>query len=207
MLSRQLARIVYRADRLGSVAHALLLATGTCVSGDTTIPTLEPSKRFLGLWFNCWDSFARLEGEIREGFSPTEELTECLPSMGGEWVALHVRRGDYKQWRNGTHYYEWPQYETIARQLLDRHPNTKLMVSSNELIPNDWLPGVEFAQASSDALVAMYTLARCRAICGPPSTFSLWAAWCGHSELHQVRGGHMEPPIYCDTAVLRSFEA
>lgn len=124
------------------------------------------------------------EQELREMKSYVRDVFR-LPNIdrspGVPRVGLHVRRGDYRQWRGGKFFFGFDIYFNKSIEL------------SSKLFPRE---EVEFAVASnvganrlasrfpaaiynpkSTAVQDLALLASCDVILGPPSTFSMWASF------------------------------
>lgn len=103
-------------------------------------------------------------------------------------VGVHIRRGDYKEWKDGRYYYEDEIYDRFMDRIecLFKEKTVKFYIASNEPIP-DYLRGRHdvfsgYGTAPDD----LYALSQCDFIIGPPSTFSKWASLMGHVPYHII---------------------
>lgn len=98
-------------------------------------------------------------------------------------VGIHIRRGDYKNWKNGRYYFENRVYErcmdNIRAQLtLNGIPGIKFVLFSNE-------ENLEISE-KEDTIVSRnpwyidhLIMSNCDYLIGPPSTFTIWASYYG----------------------------
>ena len=104
-------------------------------------------------------------------------------------VGLHIRKGDYKTWLNGSYYFEDYIYESLMSQVEEIFPQKKVIffVATNGEI-SDLITRKHsiFRIKSGTAAHDLFGLSKCDYIIGPPSTFSKWAALVGKVPLHHV---------------------
>jgi hypothetical protein len=111
-------------------------------------------------------------------------------------VGFHVRRSDYRTYRNGEYYYgdeAWRNWINQARSLFDvGYKRYMGVIFSDEKV--DGLLGTnhDLIYGPSSIYEDMMMLSECDYIVGPPSTFSGWASFIGHV-----------PRIQLDTAKLQ----
>ncbi|MCQ2204514.1 MAG: alpha-1,2-fucosyltransferase [Bacteroidales bacterium] len=126
---------------------------------------------------------------LTDMFAPTVEVESELDGMFGKedgvvTVGVHIRRGDYRTYRNGQYYYENDVYlrcmNDVKRALEAEGKRVRFFLSSNERFTKEEFPGCEiFSQDGTSVAVDLYGLSRCDYIMGPPSTFSMWASFYG----------------------------
>ena len=107
-------------------------------------------------------------------------------------VGVHIRRGDYKRFRGGAYYYDHQAYANYVQQLiLDPQFSGRrigFFFCSNEPIDYSRSSGVEvFHLPKARNVEDLYALSLCDYIIGPPSTFSMWASFCGQVPLRILR--------------------
>ena len=111
-------------------------------------------------------------------------------------VGFHVRRADYRFYRNGAYYYEdvaWLSWIRQARRAF--RSNAKRFVG---LISSD--KDVFSLVNSADDLIRvpggtyedLCLLSKCHYLIGPPSTFSGWASFIGRVPLLYMTNPDME---------------
>ena len=117
-------------------------------------------------WYARWyDLFEKYKPEIRELFAFNQEILATSRLKIGEGsavrVGVHVRRGDYKTFKDGRFYYDDAQYVGVLKQFKTLMPETKLNF---------------FVCGNDPELKDMCLLSLCDWLIGAPSTFSLVAA-------------------------------
>lgn len=138
-----------------------------------------------------WDveNFVKHSDFLRKVFTPKAEYADVADSFIAKHqegydvlVAVHVRRGDYKEYYNGMFYYEDEQYLKMIEYLqLQFHANSqkaKFIVFSNEKV-NISSATATVVKANMNAICDLTAMASCNYIIGPPSTFSMWASFYG----------------------------
>ena len=99
----------------------------------------------------------------------------------GFTIAMHARRGDYRQWAGGKHYFSWDDYRNWIREArklwADRSP--RILVFSDEMVPGTLRDEAGVEVAGGSPVEDLFRMAGCEVILGPPSSFSDWAAWYG----------------------------
>ena len=112
-----------------------------------------------------------------------EKVKKSLHEYEGITIGVHIRRGDYKQWREGLYYYENITYEnamlSIASQVKANGKKCRFVVCSNEPF-NVKLSGIDIIQIpNASGMDDLCALSQCDYIIGPPSSFSQWASFYG----------------------------
>lgn len=127
----------------------------------------------------------------QEYFKPvfdTRPLDEAfLQAPNGEIrLAVHIRRGDYKEWLDGKFYFEDDVYIDKIRQVLDLlgRPAKIILFSNDPDLHVDVYQQAFGNVIKSDNTVAAdhYLMSQCDYIMGPPSTFTLWASLIGEAQ-------------------------
>lgn len=104
-------------------------------------------------------------------------------------IGVHIRRGDYRSWRNGEFFYSQKQYFNICERLKQSFPGRRIrfFLSSNERIDKSiFKPDEYFSLPFSTAPKDLFALSLCDYIIGPPSTFSRWAAFYGDKPIRFI---------------------
>jgi len=110
-------------------------------------------------------------------------------SNGYTLIGVHIRRGDYKTWKNGIYYFD----DDVYKKQMENH-SQKLQTKGKEkqifiLFSNEPL---QFEQSSNLLIssekwfIDQHIMAKCDYLIGPPSTFTLWASFVGQSELIRI---------------------
>lgn len=187
------ARLAARPARLGgllSVVHLpdeqeLDVASPAFVRRARRRPVLVQ-----GWQFRDYASLRRHGDEIREFFRPHQRYLDdasaaVATARGGAdlLVGVHVRRGDYRTWDGGRHFWGLPQYADVMRRTAALFPGRRVsfLVCSDE--PVEELGG---ARGPGHPVSDLYALAGCDYLFGPPSTYSMWASFWGRVPLRIV---------------------
>jgi hypothetical protein len=123
---------------------------------------------------------SKLNDFFRQNFKINEEII----------IAIHIRLGDYKNFKNGKYYYTMVQYIEIINKLalLFSARNPHFLICSNEQVNlnEKKLNNLKITFAPGHELLDMYCLANCHYIAGPPSTYSMWASFYGNVPLYMI---------------------
>ena len=110
-------------------------------------------------------------------------------------VGVHVRQGDYRQWKKGRFFFTISQYANWMRVLAEQFPGKKVsfLVCSDERRHREEFSGLSVGFGPGFPLGDLYALAKCDYIFGPSSSYSQWASFYGNKPLYQVRDGNDHP--------------
>lgn len=131
------------------------------------------------------------QDKIRKIFKPRqhicEEVNDIIKAMNKldheVYIAVHMRRGDYKTWCNGRFYFSNETYKRWMQDVAKScNKRCVFVLFSNEKIEQEVFADYSYKVivAKGDTIHDLYTMASCDYIMGPPSTFSWWAAFYGH---------------------------
>ncbi len=104
-------------------------------------------------------------------------------------VAIHIRRGDYKTFRDGIYYYNDEDYENFMKQMKISIQNSDgkkciFIIFSTE---NTSFEKSETLWISHNSwFVDHFLMGKCDYIIGPPSTFSIWASFIGEAKYFHI---------------------
>lgn len=105
-------------------------------------------------------------------------------------VGVHIRLTDYREYRSGIFYYPLSVYQRTMSQmskLLSGRRVAFLVCSDEPQRAADFAPFPVTIGPGSE-LGDLHSLASCDYVVGPPSTYSLWAAFYGNKPLyHMIR--------------------
>jgi hypothetical protein len=135
--------------------------------------------------------------EILEKFTPDtvylEEINNfCQLNFKAEHlvIGMHVRRGDYIRFESGKYYFELEDYHLFMKKIVKCFPDKKLMfmIASNDKDAKTYFSNtdLDLVMAPDHELSDMYCLSRCNYICGPPSTYTIWASYYGEVPLQII---------------------
>jgi hypothetical protein len=159
---------------------------------------MAKSKAILlfGRFFRDYENVSSHQEVIRRYFTPVKEISdrtndfiENVRKDTEILVGVHMRRGDYAQFVDGKYFYSQVEYKMKMEELLNACPGLKIkfVVCSNENIDMSCFESIDVSQGPGQVAEDLYVLAKCDYIMGPPSTFTLWAAFFGKKPIYQIK--------------------
>jgi len=130
---------------------------------------------------------------ITEYFKPTETIQGIVDNLMSSiknnidiLVGVHIRRGDYAFFSNGRFMFSDNEYVEKMKQMLLLFPGEKVgfFITSNERINTLNFEDYDCQFGTGHPVEDLYSLAKCDYIIGPPSTYSIWAAYYGGAKYH-----------------------
>lgn len=186
------------------------LVTKTCVHGDEVCALNENPFRqlarqkkviFLEGWaYRDYAAFDKHADTIRQFFQPAAHIQKNVEALlarcrakGDIIIGVHIRRGDYKEHREGRFYYEPCQYRDLMRAAVALFPDQKVhfLICSNETVPVETFQEFDFSLGNNQIAEDLYSFAKCDYILGPPSTYTMWASFMGQAPLYQIFDPHV----------------
>lgn len=140
---------------------------------------------------------------IRQVFTPLKVHREAISDVitacredSDVVVGVHIRRGDYEQWRGGAFFFDHTIYREKMQQLA-RHPSlvgkrVHFLLVSNEAFDPDFFSPCSCSCGSGHLIEDLFGLAACDFIIGPPSTFSAWASFYGRVRLMHINSADQD---------------
>ena len=137
----------------------------------------------------------RHAGKIKAYFRPISTFDEAasraiepLRQEAEVVVGVHIRRGDYANWKGGQCFFPVERYAAWMRELSEqfRPANVSFLVCSNEPRDAAEFPGLSVGFGPGSPVGDLYALARCDYIFGPLSTFTQWASFYGNKPLFHL---------------------
>jgi len=132
---------------------------------------------------------------VRSFFSPIRTIRENVTSFiesqkrnSEILVGVHIRRGDYKTFKNGIYYYSNEQYIGCMQHManLFEGKRVRFVLCSNESLDSFRCDDIDFVCSTLDFVEDLYLLSECNYIIGPPSTFSIWASFYGKAPYYHI---------------------
>jgi len=112
-----------------------------------------------------------------------------LKSEGKYLVGIHLRRGDYKQWKEGKYFFSDATYNKVINQLRDILKEEKkdpfLIAVSDQNISN--CINYDLKYDNGRWIDDQFLLQQCDLIVGPPSTFTMWASYISQTPLIKIK--------------------
>ena len=151
-----------------------------------------------GWSFRDYEAFLTYREEIKKLFAfqskISQKVEKILPPLTENVIRLgvHIRRGDYKKWMDGNYYYSDEDYIKIILSFcsLFSGDSIEIFIVSNEkdLPQKMYKTGINSTVCflSGNPAEDLYSLSTCNYIIGPPSTFSLMAAFYNDSNLYWI---------------------
>lgn len=145
-------------------------------------------------WFvRYYDLFLKYRDEICELFTLDDQYTAPVKAKMQKAeqnsqddivrLGVHIRRGDYAQWRDGQFLFSDEVYSDHINRFADMHPGKALHVylSTNDPSVSEehfqkLCPKVCIHHLQGSAPEDLFMLSECDYLIGPPSTFSMVAA-------------------------------
>jgi hypothetical protein len=96
-------------------------------------------------------------------------------------VGVHIRRGDYREYRGGEYFFPISMYENLARSLTINSPGRRFvfLLCSDEHIGDDAFSGMNWIRGPGTTLGDFHALSLCDLVIGPVSTFNRLSAFLG----------------------------
>lgn len=104
-------------------------------------------------------------------------------------IAVHLRRNDYRTWKNGKYYYEESVFINQMLSIHKENKNVQFLIFTNDTINKNLFLNCDFRVffMHGSAFEDLCTMSMCDYIFGPPSTFSAWAGYVGNRSLAWLR--------------------
>ncbi len=134
--------------------------------------------------------------KIKSYFRPIAEIEQAsreaikrLRQQADVVIGVHIRRGDYRTFREGAYFYPVAQYAAWMRELAEQFPGHRVafFVCSDEHRSEQEFPGLRVGIGAGSAVGDMCALAKCDYVLGPVSSFSVWASFYGNKPLFLIR--------------------
>lgn len=138
---------------------------------------------------------------IADYFTPVAEIrakaelaVQQARSLGDFVIGVHVRQGDYREWKGGVHYFESVQYARWMHEASRLHPGRRIafLVCASDPVDAGIFSDFAVTWGPGDVVADLHALSLCDTIIGPPSTFSTWASYRGRVPLCVVRSHTQE---------------
>lgn len=173
---------------------------------------------FINDWkCRCQNLVAKHEAVIRDYFRPVaahrktiKGVVKALRNNSEILVGVHVRQGDYEQWKSGQFFLTTKEYADLMRAFTAHFPGKKVsfLICSNEEQDEALFAGLTFAKGPGHPVSDLYSLSECDYIIGALSTFSQWASFYGEVPLYHVKKGQEDmTPSEFKVADLRILKA
>ena len=185
--------------RLVAVHHVSV--EQVCILSRNPFRQLAREKKLIflyGWWYRDYTNFDKHADAIRQFFQPAAPIQKNVDALlaqcrtqGKVVVGIHIRRGDYKEHREGRYFYEPRQYADLMRATAALFPGqVHFLICSNETVNPETFKEFSFTLGNNHLVEDLYSFAQCDYILGPPSTYTMWASFMGQVPLYQVFDPH-----------------
>jgi hypothetical protein len=110
-------------------------------------------------------------------------------------IGVHIRRGDYKVWKDGKYYYTLQFYADLIKFYIINYPTARIIVCSNEDIASAIPANSNIVFSNANFISDLWLLTHCDYIIGPPSTFNAWASFIGKKPLYTIKSKDERPTL------------
>ena len=150
-----------------------------------------------------YDLFLKYRSEICDLFTIDPEYTEPvrkqMQGVTGIRLGVHIRRGDYAQWKDGIFCYDDDTYARHINRFAELHKgeDVHVFLSTNDAGVTaekyqTLCPAVHIHHLQGNAPEDLFMLSECDFVMGPPSTFSLVAAMYRDIPLYRMDSADAE---------------
>lgn len=159
------------------------------------INSRRPITILFGRFFRDFENLKKYQSEVKAFFKPKSAIQSKIENISAELrrdnpvlIGVHIRRGDYKEYKGGLYFYNQCQYRDKMLELVKLHLNKKFrfVICSNEQVDQSIFSDLDCRTGPGALVEDLYLLAVCDYIMGPPSTFSRWASFIGDVPLFQI---------------------
>lgn len=162
---------------------------------------------FDGWLFRNPAGIQKYKKEIRSYFKPRQDIensvSEHIHKIRDEFshvVGVHIRQGDYKQWRGGAYFI--PQ--TRVREILDEyltatnHKSTEtcFVITSDGPVDTPLFEGLNISVSKENAVYDLFLLSSTDIIIGSNSTFGAFASYYGNTPSVVMQKGTVDWDYY-----------
>lgn len=158
-------------------------------------PTIEYERKnndlyFLGWLFRNPLGIEKYRDEILNTFKPIEKIESRINDISKEFskyknvIGLHVRQGDYKDFKNGKYFINQKRIAEVCREYISNNnldKNSSLFViTSDGKIDTNLFEGLNIYISKENAITDLFLLSKTNIIIGSDSSFGHFASWYGN---------------------------
>jgi hypothetical protein len=126
--------------------------------------------------------------------------------VSGKVLGVHIRRGDYRVFKNGKYFFEDVTYVDYIRMVQLNDPEYKtILILSNEIesVNRDLFNFDNIYFVHGNEFEDYFVMAHCDLLIGPPSTFTYWANYIGRGTLVYMES---DDPLLMKDSVISKIE-
>jgi len=140
-------------------------------------------------------NFEKHGDKIRAFFRPLRVIEDDVVSLVKKarekcelLVGVHIRHGDYKDWRAGRYFYDTPTYVKLMHEVSTLLEGKKVgfLVCSDVVHDRGAFESLNYRFGNNHLIEDMYAFAQCDYLIGPPSTYTMWASFYGKVPLFVI---------------------
>ena len=179
---------------------------------EQTIDSIEKTSDtiyFYGWLFRNPVGLEKYRREIAEHFAPRRDIQESvardvkgLRENYAYIVGVHVRQGDYKNWRGGKYFVEQKRVRKILDEYLIKSgkdaEQTCFIVTSDGPIATDLFKGLHIFVSKDNAVHDLFLLSKTDVVIGANSTFGAFASYYGNIPFVVMTNEEMDWDYYAD---------
>lgn len=104
-------------------------------------------------------------------------------------IGVHIRRGDYRTWRDGKYFFKDEVYKVymlnLEAEIYKKYDKECVfIIFSNELTSFEDNANIHVSR--NDWYIDHFLMSKCDFLIGPPSTFTLWASYIGKTKFLHI---------------------
>lgn len=121
-----------------------------------------------------------------------EIIEKYFPDKNKITIGLHIRRGDYKYYKDGKYYYSDEVYKSAVYSFTDninlKDFNIIIFTNDKDLDKEFYLQNFKNCFFSCEEFQIDYELMKnCNYLIGAPSSFTMWASYLGNVPLYHIK--------------------
>jgi hypothetical protein len=162
-----------------------------------------------GWYFRGPDALQKHKDIVRRLFTPVSRHqaiilrhAELLRHEVDHVIGVHIRRTDYEKYAGGKYFYPHEVYLRVMREIAGQlEGRTRFLLCSDAPIDLAYFSDLDVIAGTGHPVEDNYELATCDYIVGPPSTYSLWAAYYGGAQHLFIRTPDAPTPLSAFSSV------
>jgi hypothetical protein len=196
LFSKILLRIKITRKFIHIISDNDFMSTRSLTDLDVLQSIIEKNTVFLSGWrFRDPELLIKHNVKIKKFFTPVLEYQEQVYKLVQNardsceiLIGLHVRRGDYENWKSGKYFYSLEEYVAIAQRLMVQYSERHIgfLICSNQTVGEASFKNLQVHISTCSPIVDLYALSECDLLIGPPSTFTQWASFYGNTPLKHI---------------------
>ncbi len=128
-----------------------------------------------------------IQAQVSATIAPLREKYDII-------IGMHIRRNDYKTYKNGIYYYDDETFLRFMENMTHLLPHKKIvfLICSNEKLNKEKYAAFETAYPNGSPIIDISLFAACDYLIGPPSTFTQWASFYGSVPLLKMENKQLQ---------------